>query len=539
MNLTARFDNPVLTKELRTLMRDRRAYWMLFSYVMLLSLVLCGTYFMWHQVWAHGYQAISANPVGRYLFTALFTAQAILICLMTPTLAAGKITLEREQRTFELLLLTMLKPREVVVGKLLSAFAFAVLLITASLPLAGICFMMGGVSEGEIAAVYLLLLASSLFFSSLGILASAALRSTTAATATTYLTGLFLFGVTGVAAGGGQEVVFSAVNPVGAVRNALATPPLFRWQVVAWIPALVVLILAALLATAGAIHRLEEGVSDRPGTLRWLTYLLFCVLAVGIIGNIAGSAGRTTGGGGIQGTAAILGGCLLVPLAVLALLFCSGDSAEALGLPAAAGRQGPAAGSRLGRLLRSRLFTGGYAWGPAYVLLLFVTGAVLLSSSFWLAGHQTWILELDAILAVLTVVFATVACYGAAARFFSTLMPSRFQAISVTLGVLLLLALAPLVYYVYWDPGSAPAHALLAETLQANPVMALLAIGTSAGWWSRSVPPLWAGQEGAWVVTVLFYLALATLFELGRLRRLAACRRQSTSPRLPSEAAGQ
>ena len=38
--LSALFDNPVITKELRGRMRGTRTYWLLFSYVLVLSLIL-------------------------------------------------------------------------------------------------------------------------------------------------------------------------------------------------------------------------------------------------------------------------------------------------------------------------------------------------------------------------------------------------------------------------------------------------------------------------------------------------------------------
>ena len=44
-----RFENPVLTKELRTRMRGSRAYWILFAYLFVLSLILFFAYLTWWQ----------------------------------------------------------------------------------------------------------------------------------------------------------------------------------------------------------------------------------------------------------------------------------------------------------------------------------------------------------------------------------------------------------------------------------------------------------------------------------------------------------
>ena len=522
-----RFDNPVLTRETRTRMRGTRAYWMLFFYVMLQSLILFVAYLLRFQRYqgyaAAGYQPVPGmDPAGRELFQALFVAQALMIAVITPALTAGMLTIEREQRTFELLMLTMLRPRQIIAGKLCSAFGFAVLLLTASLPLAGICLMLNGISPEEILVVYLLLAASSLFYGALGILFSAVLRSTAMATAASYMAGLFLFLLTGIAALGTKEVLFSSVNPVGAVFNALESAPFFRWRLATWIPALPLLVLLALLAASGATHRLEEGLSERPGVLRWLTYLIFCILAIGAVGNVLGGV-RPSSVDQVRLVISWTCMILLVLLAVLALVFCTGEGAEVSGA-AASVRPAPRR-VRLGRLFHARIFTGGYAWGFAYTLLLFITAAAALVAGFSVSGSSTWVLAADALGEALLLVFSALMCYIALGRFYSVLLGARYAAAMLGFFTITALALLPLLNLLAWDPAVNPGHQILWETLYLNPGVALLSLCTDAPVWSRTYPAVWSGQQLMWVVAAALHLGLAAVLELAGQGILAGRRR--------------
>ncbi|MBI3948475.1 MAG: hypothetical protein HY321_21355 [Armatimonadetes bacterium] len=504
-----RFDNPVLTKEMRTRMRGTRAYWLLFFYVMLCSLFLFVAYLSWHNRYASGGFTLTpgTTAAGRQLFQMLFVAQAAMISLIVPALTAGMLTIEREQRTFELLLLTVLPPRQIIGGKVGSAFGFAALLLTASLPLAGICFLLGGISPLEIAIVYLLLAMSALTYAAIGIFFSALLRSTAVATATTYMAALFLAAATGAAGGGGRAVLFSAVSPIAAVFNALHAAPFFRWHVPTWIAALLLNAAIAALAAAGAVHRLEEGVSERPTLLRWLTLVLFALLALGITGNVFGSG--TTSASQVRAALAWLSGALLIALAALSVIFCTGDAPEVRG----AGRASGGARKGLSRLLEVRPFAGGYATGPAYIALLFLFGAAILASGIVLAPATTRAMSPETLGAALLVALAGVAFCVALSRLYSVLTGSRYTAAAVLFVTVTALLLFPLFSYVGWDSSLNPAHRLIWETLYLNPVIAFLAVALNPGDWAKTVPALWAGQEGAWVVTVFLYLAAAVVLE--------------------------
>ena len=197
--LNALLDNPVVTKELRGRMRGTRTYWLLFGYLLVLSLILFFSYLGWSAQHSSSMEIGGSGAgftVGRTFFKTLFYSQAVIMALITPALTGGAISVEREQRTFELLRGSVLRPGAIVWGKLLSSVSFVALLLTSSLPLLSLCFLLGGVSPGEVFFAYLLLIGDAFLFGAIGLCWSAFAANTATATVLSYLTLFVFFGVT-------------------------------------------------------------------------------------------------------------------------------------------------------------------------------------------------------------------------------------------------------------------------------------------------------------------------------------------------------
>jgi ABC-2 type transport system permease protein len=221
MSLIARWlpDNPVLTKEMRVRMRGARAYWILFGYLGFLSVLLWFQYFGWlNQVHNNGSGASEAARLGTEIFTYLLIAQMFLVLFITPAITSGALTIEKEQRTLDMLTLTRLPRRSIILGKLLSAVSFTALLIVSSLPLISICFMLGSIDPKMVVSTYLEMLMGSVLIGSVGLMWSSVLKTTTTAVMATYgcLFVLFVMGVTaygmrfGAAMGGGGGGMFAS-----------------------------------------------------------------------------------------------------------------------------------------------------------------------------------------------------------------------------------------------------------------------------------------------------------------------------------------
>jgi len=211
------------TKELRGRMRGRRAFAILTLYLVLLAIFSWGIYEYQRDTAAASQSvfggfgvapvAISAL-IGQALFTGLLLIETVLVAVLAPAFTTGAISLEREKQTLDLLVTTPLSSLGLVVGKLGSALAYVFLLIFASLPMAAVVFLFGGVGPDDLIRAYVLLVCIAIGFGAIGLFISALVKRTQVATVLTYLTILaltagtwvvwyFLYATSGVSAPGG------------------------------------------------------------------------------------------------------------------------------------------------------------------------------------------------------------------------------------------------------------------------------------------------------------------------------------------------
>ncbi len=185
----------IMIKELRSRMRGRRAFVVLTLYLAILALITYGAYVVVSPAarQAAGVQggfglgqANASALVGQSIFSVLSVFQVIMVSMIAPAFTAGQISLEREKQTLDLLITTPLRPGAIIVGKLLTALAFVVLMIVAAVPICAIVLMYGGASVEDIVRQQLVLLAVAIGFGTIGIFASALMRRTQAATVLTY-----------------------------------------------------------------------------------------------------------------------------------------------------------------------------------------------------------------------------------------------------------------------------------------------------------------------------------------------------------------
>lgn len=177
------FSNPVLARELRGRIRGRRAMVMLVVYLAItaaLTLLVYAT--------IAGSFASSVNDpeegrvAGKGIFLAVMSAMLVQVCVISPLLTAGAIAGERERQTYDLLLISLLSPAQIILGKLAAAIAFTLLLIIAALPLAGLAFFFGGVSGTELLIGMIGILVTAVCYAAVGMFWSTLMRTTIAAT---------------------------------------------------------------------------------------------------------------------------------------------------------------------------------------------------------------------------------------------------------------------------------------------------------------------------------------------------------------------
>ena len=179
--------NPVLARELKQRMRGRHVWLVVTLYLTVLAVILRWVYVASSRDEFDGsFDLLASATAGRAIFQWLLFFMLLLVCFIVPGLTAGAISGERERQTMVALQLTLLRPRSIVVGKLLASLAFVVLLIIASLPLVTVPFLVGGVSLSEVVKGLCMVVATAVTLACLTLACSAVFRRTQAATVVAY-----------------------------------------------------------------------------------------------------------------------------------------------------------------------------------------------------------------------------------------------------------------------------------------------------------------------------------------------------------------
>lgn len=212
---------PVFWEEFRRRMRGGRAFVVLLAYV----LVLIGLLYFVTRVLQLGDDPQGWQQIGKTLWLTFLFGQMVVITLISPGLTAGAISSEREQGTLDLLLLTRMSSFSIVLGKFLGAIGQMLLIILAGLPVIAVVFFFGGVSPGEMAIGYIVILATGIGYSSLGLLASGMSKRASHAVPRAYIfmlvllaiipAGIFLFFTLSDGLGSNEQLVLwlTALNP--------------------------------------------------------------------------------------------------------------------------------------------------------------------------------------------------------------------------------------------------------------------------------------------------------------------------------------
>jgi ABC-type transport system involved in multi-copper enzyme maturation permease subunit len=189
----------IMSKELRSRFRGRRAFVVLTLYLGVLALIAYGAYlevapvarlqtqFGGGVLDGSGLPGANASAsIGEAIFARLSIFQLLLIGVLAPAFTTGAISLEREKATLDLLITTPLRPGAIVVGKLLSALGFVVLMILAAIPVSALVLMYGGASVDDILRQQVVLFVSAIGFGVIGLFFSALTKRTQTATVVTY-----------------------------------------------------------------------------------------------------------------------------------------------------------------------------------------------------------------------------------------------------------------------------------------------------------------------------------------------------------------
>jgi ABC-2 type transport system permease protein len=182
--------NPLLVKELRGRMRGARACAVLTVYLLLLSCLTSLVYYTYNASVSGLGGALDTADLGRTVFATVVLIELFMVVFITPAFTAGAISGERERQTYELLRTTLLPARRLVLGKLVSALTYILLLVLAAVPLESLAFVLGGVVVEELLLALVILLVTAFAFAVFGVFFSSLARTTLVSTVLTYATAL-------------------------------------------------------------------------------------------------------------------------------------------------------------------------------------------------------------------------------------------------------------------------------------------------------------------------------------------------------------
>jgi ABC-type transport system involved in multi-copper enzyme maturation permease subunit len=185
--------NPIITREMRSRMRGGRSFVVLTISAGLLSLLAASIYAsIYYQNLNSSYPmpvVTSVNnsaTIGTAIFVGTFLLLLAIFSFVAPAFGAAALAGEQERQTYETLLITSLRPGQIVWGKLGAIGVLLLLFLLISLPIQSLAFAFGGVTpaEGLIGAGGLL--ATALTLSALGLYMSSMTRTTTVAVMISY-----------------------------------------------------------------------------------------------------------------------------------------------------------------------------------------------------------------------------------------------------------------------------------------------------------------------------------------------------------------
>ncbi len=178
--------NPILARELRA--RSRRIGTTVSLTLFLLIMTGVGLI-----VWAttETVSSFTTNPVdgatvGTNLFEWTVIAMILVMCFIIPGFTGSAISGERDRQTLVPMQVSMLSPREIVIGKLQASLAYTAYLLVACLPLFAISFVVGGVTVVQLLLGAVALAGIAIMLGSMSIMASTLMRRTGPATVLSY-----------------------------------------------------------------------------------------------------------------------------------------------------------------------------------------------------------------------------------------------------------------------------------------------------------------------------------------------------------------
>jgi hypothetical protein len=159
--------NPILVKECRQALKSRQ-----FTITFALVLVCCWIWSIYGVITVGPGVQFSTDFAGIRMFAGYFAILAFPLLVVVPHGAFRSLADERDDRTFELLSITALGPKQIIAGKLGSAVVQMMVYLSAIMPCLAFTYLLRGIEAPTILIVIVYMFFGSLGLSMIGLLAA-------------------------------------------------------------------------------------------------------------------------------------------------------------------------------------------------------------------------------------------------------------------------------------------------------------------------------------------------------------------------------
>lgn len=369
-NIAVYRDNPTALRDFRAQLRGNKAIalWTLYLFIM-----MGYTLINYYTVTNGG--SLSVTDIQfrlRAFYDNSMYMLAAAICLITPSLTAGSIVVERQRKSLDLLFSAPVSLKGMLVGKMIGAYRYTLMLLILSIPMTSVAVVMGGATWGDVLQIYADLSFAGLVLTSIGLMISSLSESVGAAVIWTYLASGFylyitaIFGAPPVNMGAGTSFL-PAMNPFFAVSTGPTNMLVAGHQIPNFIFVGIASVLICRILLLGAASQLSPFGSPETRGFRLQT-VLYCFVGLIMVGLSDASPFEPRAAADAIG---ILCGCLIL---FLPNILCYGSDG----------------GRKFGYNGRPRLegtFTGARSGSLSYVLLLWL--AIVLGVAVAVAIHRS------------------------------------------------------------------------------------------------------------------------------------------------------
>jgi ABC-type transport system involved in multi-copper enzyme maturation permease subunit len=250
---------------------------------------------IWLLTMAHSKWIDPANLAwaGRGMFVTFGVVQVLLAALIAPFAVARAVIEEREQNTIDLLMLTHLEARQILVAKVLARVLVLLTVILGALPVLGLVVTLGGVSVVEVVAVTVHAVTTVLVLGVLGAFFAVFTRSPVIATLAALFYGFLVFVLMPMLYTSltGDYKGMAHFSPLygGVAQDWWALLPLLSYAPVIAMTLLLGARFYELRVSNASLRRFFHGPTWSAGVMKWgtlaLVVTMVLVLPLGAIGS--------------------------------------------------------------------------------------------------------------------------------------------------------------------------------------------------------------------------------------------------------------